>query len=105
MTALLIALLASHGYMVVRVIVRHVVERVFWKGSEEVKKREKADRVVKETFLGEFVRAEEVVEAAVSDTSSAGDEVLVEPPIDGGLLGFWDHDEGLDEISRVSKEV
>jgi len=122
MTALLIALVASHGYLVVRVVVRHIIEMVFWKRSAEVKEREREDRDLKEKFLAQFVRCEgegevlpgrpnditnsKVGEGAVMvDKPSGPIDLPVPPLVPEGVIGFWDHDEGLDEISRVSKEV
>ncbi|RDB23782.1 hypothetical protein Hypma_008903 [Hypsizygus marmoreus] len=111
MTALLIALAASHGYMLLRVVVRHVVERVFWKESEEVKEREREDREIKERFLQGFL-ADEVHEKHLQDSkepTSEGTAVDSGQEADssssGAVAGFWDNDEGLEEISRVSKEV
>jgi hypothetical protein len=49
--ALLIALSASHGYIILRGIIRHVLERALWMGSEEAKQREKKERIVKKTYL------------------------------------------------------
>ncbi|GAW00708.1 DUF590-domain-containing protein [Lentinula edodes] len=99
--ALLVALTASHGYLIVRSIMRHVMERLLWKGSEEVKERERDERMVKEVFL-----------------KGLGGGVGVEVDVDGNGfknfnvansnvegVGFWDHDEGMDEINRISKEA
>ena len=122
MTALLIALVASHGYLVVRVVVRHIIEMVFWKQSKEVKERESSDRHLKEKFLAQFVRSgeegevlpvvpDEITNPKVDEGAVMGDEPsgpidLPGPPlVPEGETGFWDHDEGLEEISRVSKEV
>ncbi|KAG6832166.1 hypothetical protein H0H92_004897 [Tricholoma furcatifolium] len=106
MTALLIAFAASHGYFFVRVIVRHVIERMFWKGSEEVKEREKDDREIKSKFLQGFL--EEDKRRATESTQDADSaKVLGATDSTGsnGVSGFWDNDEGQEEISRISKEV
>lgn len=107
MTALLIALAASHGYMIIRVIIRHVVEMLVWKGSDEVKEREREERDVKEKFLTSVVGDEEarnsVRNPAVED-NRAGDNGESAIRNEEGT-GFWDNDEGLEEIMRVSKEV
>ncbi|KAF8074650.1 calcium-activated chloride channel-domain-containing protein [Lyophyllum atratum] len=105
-TALLIALVASHGYIVLRTVVRHVVERVFWKGSEEVKQREQKDREIKEKFLKGFLIEEERTRDASAREDEGAGEARDEDGLDPGPVnGFWEHDEGLEEISRVSKEV
>ncbi|PVF99896.1 DUF590-domain-containing protein [Serendipita vermifera] len=49
--ALLIALSASHGYIILRAITRHVLERALWKGCEEAREGDRKERVVKQTYL------------------------------------------------------
>ncbi|KAF8662796.1 hypothetical protein AX16_001080 [Volvariella volvacea WC 439] len=51
-TALVIALAASHGYMILKRVVSHVVEKLYWAGSVERVEREMDERVVRERFLG-----------------------------------------------------
>ncbi|KAG6841190.1 hypothetical protein C0991_000987 [Blastosporella zonata] len=111
LTALLVALAASHGYFFLRVVVRHVIEKVFWTGSEEVKAREQDDRDIKGKFLqGYLVEDQRRSEAGIQPDEAASvvageprqDDVGADP---GLVSGFWDNDEGLEEISRVSKEV
>ncbi len=100
--AVLVALAASHGYLMLRGVVRHLVERIWWKGSKEVQERESEERLMKEKFLD-------------SNISGANGIGLVEPgekvklpdekvPEVGGI-GFWEHDEGVDEIKRLVKEA
>ncbi|KAG6918168.1 hypothetical protein DXG01_016153 [Tephrocybe rancida] len=110
LTALLIAFAASHGYFFLRVIVRHVIERVFWKGSEEVKEREKDDREIKGKFLQGYLVEDARKSEAAAQPDDAADATTVEArqgiSTDAdAVFGFWDNDEGLEEISRVSKEV
>ncbi|KAJ7230352.1 calcium-activated chloride channel-domain-containing protein [Mycena pura] len=118
--ALLIALAASHGYMALRAGVRHVMERVLWSASEDVRTREAAEREVKARFLAQVagggsssgdgpgvgVNGRNVDGADVAlDTSEDAPEKLAETlPVDG-LGGFWDHDEGVHEIQRLTKEA
>lgn len=98
--AILVSLVASHGYFIVRAFVRHIVERVWWRGSGEVRVRESDEREVKEKFLKDIV----------GDTMSENDSVK-RAPVDGEVEAqttdeiFWEHDEGLEEIQRISKEV
>jgi anoctamin-10 len=81
-TALLLALTASHGYILFRAVVRHILERALWKGSEE----------------------EKIVEGA----SGRGSEDVVDKvtvTVDGASKdqgGFW-VDNGVDEIRRTGK--
>jgi hypothetical protein len=49
--AVLIALSASHGYIVLRAVTRHILERALWKGSPEAKEGEKKERTVKQAYL------------------------------------------------------
>ncbi|EJF64021.1 hypothetical protein DICSQDRAFT_100582 [Dichomitus squalens LYAD-421 SS1] len=99
LSALLIALGASHGYIFVRAAVRHTLERVLWRGSKEEKEADGTETLVKEEYLrtlgvADVVGAEETgVEAGVVAESEAGS------------AAFWSHDEGLDELSRGTKEA
>ncbi|KAF8817614.1 DUF590-domain-containing protein [Phlegmacium glaucopus] len=100
--AILVSLVASHGFILLRALIRHIVEKVFWSGSGEVEEREKEERSVKAKFL------------------SGPDVDLGSPKVESGgsvggfpreagekdsMGGFWDHDEGLEEIQRISKEA
>jgi hypothetical protein len=98
--AVLVALLASHGYLILRVVVRHVVERIWWKGSREVQEREREERTMKEKFL-------EGAGASVSrSVLLSGEKISVETgPETEDKMGFWEHDEGVDEIKRLVKEA
>lgn len=49
--AVLIALSASHGYLILRALTRHILERALWKGSREAKEGERKERTVKQTYL------------------------------------------------------
>lgn len=111
MKAALVALIASHGFILVRLLVRHIIEKIFWKGSEEVAERERKDREVKVQFLkgagpgsSSSIRlvGEVKIEKEVGDS-----EGVVSGERDGTSddMGFWDHDEGIDEIQRLSKEA
>ncbi|KAJ3511071.1 hypothetical protein NLJ89_g4313 [Agrocybe chaxingu] len=101
LTAILVALVASHAFILVRFLIRNVVEKVFWRGSNTVEEREREDKEVKIKFLkGEAPGEEQVVigrqvgDVGREDEESARDD-----------MGFWEHDEGLEEIRRISKEA
>ncbi|TFK39576.1 calcium-activated chloride channel-domain-containing protein [Crucibulum laeve] len=96
--ALLISLAASHGYILVRALVRHIVERVWWRGSTEVKEREEEERRVKERFLSGFVEEGKGVPTVQKVNRTVKTEGV-------DILGFWEHDEGLEEIQRIVKEA
>lgn len=100
-TALLIALAASHGYIVVRAIVRHIMEKALWDASGEVRARELNEREVKERFLTSLVGTSEV---GVNGHSVDGVEVDLDEGTDG-FVSFWDHDDGVQEIQRITKEA
>ena len=86
----LVALLASHEFFFMRGVVRFVVERVFWRGSEEQVESERIERQVKDICLGSLKRDR------VRASDYAKDEDTDE---------FWKHDEGLNEIQKVLKEA
>ena len=106
MSALLIALGASHGYILVRAIVRHALERMLWRGSKEEKEAERAETVVKEQYL----RSLGVADVVSADEKGVGGAAgAAASPVTAELGGepsaFWGHDEGLDELSRGTKEA
>src|SRR3984885_5666636 len=61
LTALLVALVASHGAILMRAVDRRVVRRVVWSGCEEVKVWEREEREVKEKFLSGVMGVEGTV--------------------------------------------
>jgi len=88
--AMLIALAASHGYIIVRGLVRHLLEKIVWAGCKEIEEAERNSREVKGRYL------ESVAGSSV--------DVDVEPEEEEGK-SFWGYDEGLDEILRVVKDA
>lgn len=91
--AVVTALLASHGYILLRYTVRHILERILWRGSAEAMNLEKQELEiraarVREASLeggGAFAPADSTPTAAVR----ASDE-------------FW-VDQGLEETSNATK--
>lgn len=103
---MLVALAASHGYMIVRVLVRHVLERLLWKGSREEREAERADTVVKKEYLkslgvADVTKAVEDEKAANGKAGGAG----VGPMMSGGEQAFWEFDEGLQELEKGIKDA
>jgi len=99
--------------MALRALVRHVMEKALWNGSAEVRTRENDEREVKKRFLTGLVGPAEV---GVNGRSIDGEEVQLDSEKDApeklaetvpveGLGGFWDHDEGVQEIQRITKEA
>jgi anoctamin-10 len=131
--ALFIALAASHGYILLRAAVRHVLEHALWYGSAEKKRLDAASREVKERYLqsvGGAAALSVVAGASISASSStymgattedkaaaASPDAMtpVTPPLLSPLPPsqpampppgeFWQFDEGLDEIRKGIKEA
>jgi len=92
-TTLLLALTASHVYMIMRGLVRHILVRALWKGSSAAKESERMDEEVKSEWLKQVEKDVSPVDAA---TNAQSEEA-------GGKGQFW-VDQGLDEIKKVSKK-
>jgi len=125
--ALFIALAASHGFILLRAAVRHVLERALWVGSSEKARLDAAAREVRERYLsqgaasadssaGAGAGAAATATAPLPPLPPAGTEVegkqqqqqpalapSLEPPPPPGE--FWQFDEGLDEIRKGIKET
>jgi anoctamin-10 len=98
--AILVSLVASHGFILLRAFIRHIVDKVFWRGSGEVEEREKEERNVKVKFLSGSGLDIGSAGGGCSTKVAEADEVTITDS-----MGFWDHDEGLEEIQRISKEA
>jgi anoctamin-10 len=119
--ALFMALAASHGYIVLRAGVRHVMERALWYGSPEKARLNAAAREVKERYLRsvEGVPGSAGVTPGISglfedDAAPAATGGMTPPlmsPIPKSSPGapptgeFWLFDEGVDEIRKGIKEA
>ena len=95
-----VALAASHGYLVLRVAVRHVLERLMWKGSREEQAAERLDAQVKQQYL----RSIGVADVATGDLADSkvlrqNGEAAEEHQT------FWAEDEGLEELSKGVKDA
>jgi len=86
-TCLLIGLVASHAFLVVRHVVRMAVDKVYWQHSEEKERLDRSEQKLRGSCLDTLDKS------AVHATQ--GEETLD---------GFWSLDEGLEEILRGSKE-
>ena len=102
-TAMLVALAASHGYMIVRVLIRHVLERLLWKGSKEEQEAERQETVVKVEYLKSLGVAD-VREEKSDLAAKVGGVETREEEVSDGVKAFWEFDEGLDEIHRALKD-
>jgi anoctamin-10 len=86
-----VALVASHGAILARAVIRQALERTLWARDARAADADRADRKVKEEYM-----------------STIGLRV------DGGVKGqaalpsagaFWEDDEGLDEVRRGVKDA
>jgi len=96
MSALLIALLASHGYLVVRAAIRHILSRAIWTGSKEKKEVQHAEREVKEKYLSGLGKR------------APGDNVMLEREVTSEKdewVSFWTMDEGMSDIAKMVKDA
>ncbi|KAG2153495.1 calcium-activated chloride channel-domain-containing protein [Suillus bovinus] len=93
-SALLIAMLASHGYLVMRAAVRHVLKRAIWTGSKEMKEAERVEREMKEKYLSSLGQCTPS-ENMISEVTGEKDEWAT----------FWTIDEGMDDIGKMLKDV
>ena len=101
---MLVALAASHGYMIVRVLVRHVLERLLWKGSREEREAERADTVVKKEYLKSLGVAD-VTKAVEDEKAANGKAGGAGSAMSGGEQAFWEFDEGLQELEKGIKDA
>lgn len=102
--AVFVAMIASHGYIILRAVVRHVVERIWWKGCKEVQDREREERAMKQKFLegtGTSIYAKKGASGPEKQRGSSAERELKAED----KAGFWAHDEGIDEIQRLVKEA
>lgn len=99
-SAAVVALAASHGYLVLRVFVRHMLERLMWKGSKEEKAAERLDAEVKQQYL----RSIGVADVASGDLADS--KVMQQ---NGDVAeehqAFWEDDEGFEELSKGVKDA
>jgi hypothetical protein len=119
---LFIALASSHGFILLRAVVRHVLEHVMWYGSAEKKKLDVAAREVKERYFqsvhGSGAGGGGVPSLGLGATANANPEGtttaahLPRPAEEGERSEappepedeFWQFDEGLDEIRKGIKD-
>jgi hypothetical protein len=87
--ALFIALAASHGYIVLRAAVRHVLERALWFGSPEKARLDAAAREVKERYLESVEDADALgVVAGVTASPTPTPGHSPRPSVSGLPFGF-----------------
>lgn len=99
-SAAVVALAASHGYLVLRMFVRHILERLMWKGSKEKQSAERLDAEIKQQYLRSIGVAD------VASGSLADSKVLKENnDVPDDQKAFWAEDEGLEELSKGVKDA
>lgn len=99
LSAVVIALAASHGYIVLRMVVRHILERVLWKGSDEEKESERLETAVKQQYL------KSIGVADIASQDLADSKVLRANGQETDGHAFWEHDEGFEELSKGVKDA
>ncbi|KAF8309277.1 DUF590-domain-containing protein [Clavulina sp. PMI_390] len=92
LTAVVVSLLASHGYILARALVQHVLERALWFGSEEEKLVTERELEIREGR----VKAVALDDEKKVEARAVGEDLIPEPE------GFW-IDEGLNEITSAAK--
>ncbi len=99
LSAAVIALAASHGYIVVREVIKHILERLVWKGSAEEKEVERLETAVKQEYL-KSIGVDNVAREELADS-----KVLKENGENTDGQAFWEHDEGFQELSKGVKDA
>lgn len=99
-TAAVVALGASHGFLVLRSLVRHVLERLMWKGSKEERLAQRQETVVKQEYLKSIGFADVVQGSSGNLAKTTGGATEMEEG-----QAFWEHDEGLEELSKGVKDA
>jgi anoctamin-10 len=91
--AFALALLASHGALLARALIRHVLERALWSSDKGVAEADQADKRAREEYMHSLGVAPDAahVQSAAAPASAEG--------------SFWAADEGLDEIRRNVKDA
>ncbi|KAJ3814467.1 calcium-activated chloride channel-domain-containing protein [Lentinula aff. lateritia] len=110
LTVLLLVLGASQAWVVVRGLMRHIIEKVMWEGSAEVENWRNEMKRVKTGFLdglsdeGVLSQANVSGESGTKSLLTKDKEDLQQAPnlqLDSPDI-FWTYDEGLEEIRRLS---
>ncbi|KIK69989.1 hypothetical protein GYMLUDRAFT_53112 [Collybiopsis luxurians FD-317 M1] len=127
LTISLLVLGASQAWVIVRALMRHIIEKVMWDGSEEVERWRREERTVKQGFLSgvselqvESDREREQDGEAGLDIKFRTVDVNGDVKNDGKTLNgpqsassanssslnldFWNHDEGLEDIRNMRKD-
>ncbi|KAG8220382.1 calcium-activated chloride channel-domain-containing protein, partial [Butyriboletus roseoflavus] len=96
-SAMLVALLASHAYFVLRAVVRRTLEHTIWRGSQEMKESDRVERELKEKYLAQCPPTP--LPSPLDSQQSVGEQ-------DGDdWASFWATDEGLEEIRKPCKDA
>ncbi|GJJ11388.1 hypothetical protein Clacol_005621 [Clathrus columnatus] len=104
MPALLVTLASSHGYILLRAAIGHIVRRAVWNGSSEEREIKRVGEVVKEAYLGKVSLSKDGNAPFGVSVGLSADEVESNDLSDMERL-FWERD--LDEAgvwSAISKK-
>lgn len=100
---LLIAFAASHGYILLRLAVRHLLERIMWKECEEKARMDTTAREVRQQYLqtvSERIAPLDTTTGTQVQSSASSSSSSPPPPSE-----FWEFDEGVDEIRKGIKDA
>ena len=112
--ALFIAFAASHGYIVLRVAVRHLLERLMWIGSAEKARMDTTAREVRQQYLQTVSQGTSglgttdpaaTTSSDAATTTEAKEQTSAALPLPPPPSEFWEFDEGLDEIRKGIKDA
>jgi len=97
LSALLVALLASHVYFVLRAVVRRTLELAIWRGSKEMKEADRVEREIKEKYLAQSPTTPLQSQRDSQQSVGVQDE--------DEWASFWATEEGLEEIRKSDKDA
>lgn len=103
---ILLSLLSSHAYLFVRALVRHVIDRLVWRDSEEERRAIDAEKEVKRQYLKSMGLDRELDRKNMADVQKGIDGTTKGADVDGiDMSEFWKRDDGLEEIMKDIKEA
>lgn len=74
---------------------RHLMDRAFWRGSDEERLLQNAQDEVKSFYLQQARDEEEMSDLAIAQLTQGSQDI--------GQIAFWEQDEGLEELRRAAK--
>jgi len=75
--ALMVALSSSHAYLLARLLVRHLLRRLFWKGSREERQAKEADADLKRVYIRNLVSSSGEIGTEALNQEKGGDLIFL----------------------------